>query len=312
MGLDELWRRLKFLVGRRERVAELEEELSLHRELRERKLREAGFEPDQSRHLAQQRLGNSTLLKERSQTMWGWNWLDDFGKDLRFSARLLKASPTFTLIVILTIALGIGANTAIFSVMNAVVLRALPVANPQQLVYLRLTSRPDNTSNTGNDNSSFPYYVFKELRNDNKAFSDLMAYVPLGIGKVAVRYGNSPEEAAADMVSGNFFSGLGAQNPTCGRLLTAADETQHAQVAVVGYGYWARRFGKSCAVVGNALYVKGVPFTIVGVANRQFIGVEESDTTDVWVPLQNRPDLNAWGQRSERNYYSDPLGGVSA
>src|SRR5256885_1587535 len=197
--------------------------------------------------------------------------LGDLGRDLRHSLGILRANPTFAIVAILTLALGIGANTAIFSVMNAVVLRALPVHDPQQLVFLRIPQQPDGAGNTGNGDSSFSEYVFERLRT-NRAFSDLMAYVPLGIGKVTVRYGKTPEEASADMVSGNFFSGMGV--PTiCGRPLSPADEKNHTAAAVLSYGFWSSRFGQSCDVIGRPLHIKGVPFTIVGVATRSFTGV---------------------------------------
>src|SRR5438445_9607640 len=125
--------------------------------------------------------------------------MSDLIRDLRHSLRILRANPTFAIVAVLTLALGIGANTAIFSVMNAVVLRALAVHDPQRLVFLRIPQQPNEASNTGNSDSSFSEYVFERLRT-NPAFSDLMAYAPLGIGKVTVRYGKTPEEASADMV----------------------------------------------------------------------------------------------------------------
>jgi predicted permease len=227
------------------------------------------------------------------------NWVDDFFKDVRFAWRLLRLSPAFTGIIVLTLALGIGANTAIFSVMNAVVLRSLPVRDPQQVVFLRTTDQPKNSSNTGDWGSSFSIGVYEQLRADRSVLSDTIAYVPVALPKAAVRYGHEPEEVAADMVSGNFFTGLGVQ-PVCGRTLTDDDEKKHTQVAVLSYAYWTRRFGQTCAVIGQPLYVQGIPFTIVGVAASRFAGVESSEnggTTELWIPLQNRPDLNAWNNQ---------------
>jgi predicted permease len=236
------------------------------------------------------------------------NWLDDFLKDASYAWRLLRSSPAFTGVIVLTLALGIGANTAIFSVMNAVVLRSLPVRDPQQVVFLRTTDLPRHTSQTGNWDSSFSIGVYEQLRTDHTTLSDVMAYVPVALPKAAVRYGREPEEVAADMVSGNFFTGLGVQ-PMCGRTLTEDDETKHTQVAVLSYGYWSRRFGQSCSVVGQPLHVQGIPFTIIGVTGSRFAGVESSGnggTTDLWIPLQNRPDLNAWGHRGEKIFYAAP------
>jgi len=130
------------------------------------------------------------------------NWF----RDLRYATRQLAGSPWFTMTVVFTLALGIGANSAIFSVMNAVLLKGLPVPNPQEIVYLHVPSGQTNgAGNTGNSSTSFSQPVFEDLRQDHYAFADLIAFVPLAIGKVAVRFGETPEEAEGDMVSGNFF-----------------------------------------------------------------------------------------------------------
>ncbi len=130
-----------------------------------------------------------------------------------------------------------------------------------------------------------------------------MAYVPLGFNKIAVRSGNLPQEAAGEMVSGNYFTGLGV-SAACGRLLNPRDEPEHAQVAVLSYGFWNRSFGHNCDVVGKSISIKGVPFIVIGVAGSRFIGLG-GDPTDLWVPLQTRPDFNAWGSQDE-NYYASP------
>jgi predicted permease len=229
-------------------------------------------------------------------------------QDLRYTLRQLRNSPGFFLVAVLTLALGIGANTAIFSVMNAVLLRGLPVPDPQQLVYLHVPNgQPPGASNTGNSETSFSEPVFEQLRQEHRVFADLMAFVPLSLsGKAAVRFGDAPEEAEGDMVSGNFFSGLRVQ-PVRGRGFTLDDEKNHAQVAVLSYSYWTRRFSRNPSVLGQTLYVKGVPFTIIGIAPEKFYGVEPGSSTDFWIPLQNRPDLNAWGISPQFNtLYGSP------
>lgn len=132
-------------------------------------------------------------------------WIEDFGRDLRYAFRSLSANPLFTGVAVLALALGIGANTAIFSVMNAVVLRLLPVHDPARVFNLTSDGQPNGASNTGDTNTSFSEHVFEQLRNDRQAFSDVMAYVPMGFNKIAVRSGNVPEEAAGEMVSGNLL-----------------------------------------------------------------------------------------------------------
>src|SRR5271165_7598776 len=156
--------------------------------------------------------------------------------DLRYAFRQLRKTPGFTLVCILTLALGIGANTAVFSVMNAVLLRSLPVADPSRVVYLR-TSNPPRGTGTIDSNQTFSYPVYDALRQQDRGLSPVIAYVPLSGGKVAVRYGTQPEEAEGDMVSGTFFSGLGVKLAR-GRGFSGQDETIHAAIAVISYGYW--------------------------------------------------------------------------
>jgi predicted permease len=213
--------------------------------------------------------------------------------DLRFAIRQLRKTPGFTLVSVLTLALGIGANTAVFSVMNAVLLRSLPVADPARVVYLR-TSNPPNGTGTIDSNETFSYAVYDALRRQNRGLSPVMAYVPLATGKVAVRYGEQPEQAEGDMVSGNFFSGLGVKL-AYGRGFSDQDESNHAPLAVISYSYWTRRFASAPDVLGKTLFVNGIPVTIVGVATQGFEGVEAGSSTDFWIPLQSRAELNAWG-----------------
>src|SRR5438270_4958165 len=227
-------------------------------------------------------------------------------KDLRHAARQLRSAPMFALVAIVTLALGIGANTAVFSVMNAVVLRYLPVHDPQQLVLLHYTEQPSNAGQTGYDDTSLPENAFEALRSQTNVFQDLVAFVPLNIDKLPVRYGSDPEEAFGDEVSGNFFSGLGVQMAR-GHGFAPDDERQHTQVAVLSYSYWTRRFARNPSVLNQTLYVKGVPFTIVGIATPEFVGVERSKVTDFWVPLQANPNLKPWGA-SAQDDYSIPYG----
>jgi predicted permease len=221
-------------------------------------------------------------------------------QDFRFALRQLRRTPGFAVVTILTFALGIGANAAVFSVMNAVVLKLLPVEDADRLVFLHTSRQPDGASQTGFDNTSLSVPVYEQLRTERAAFAELMAYVPLGTGQVPVRYGTEAETAWADMVSGNFFSGLGVRIER-GRGFTLEDETQHTQNAVISYGYWTRRFGRSADAIGSTLFVKDVPFTIVGVTARQFLGLGRGKAIDVWVPIQVRPELKPWGRPAQSN-----------
>ena len=215
-------------------------------------------------------------------------------QDLRFGFRQLRRTPAFAVVAILTLALGIGANTAIFSVMNAVLLRALPGSNPDRLVYLHYQDQPERTAQTGYDDASISQSVFEQLRQEHRVFSDLMAFVPLSAGKIGIRFGDDLQQGRGDMVSGNFFSGLGVR-AAIGRTFSLDDEKNHTQTAVLSYAYWTTRFNRDTQVIGQTLYVKAVPFTIVGVAAPGFTGLERKTAVDVWVPFQNRPDVKPWG-----------------
>jgi len=219
-------------------------------------------------------------------------------QDVRYALRQLRKSWAFTLVVVVTLALGIGANTAVFSVMNAILMQLLPVSRPEGLSYVRMANgegQPPNGSNTGDSSTSFPEAAFAALRQRSDVFEDLIAYVPMSfVGTVAVRHGELPEEATGEEVSGNFFSGLGAR-VELGRGFTVEDERSHSPITVLSYDYWNSKFSRDPKVLGQTLFVKGVPLTIVGVTARGFKGIEPASATDFWIPLQNSPELNAWG-----------------
>jgi predicted permease len=229
-------------------------------------------------------------------------------QDIRYALRQIRKSPGFAITVIATLALGIGANTAVFSVMNAVLLRMLPVHEPERLVYLGHRGLPGSIGNSGNYDDTFGINTYQRLREDQSAFSDVIAYVPLAFTKTAVRYGDSPEEIAADEVSGNFFAALGVPM-SIGQPFAAKDEDKHSQLAVLSYGYWTRRFNRDPGVLGKPVFVNGVPFTITGVAASRFYGIESAGaTTDLWLPLQNSATLNAWGMPAtpQNTLYASP------
>jgi len=221
-----------------------------------------------------------------------------FLRDLRYAFRQLRKAPGFASVVVIMLALGIGANTAIFSVMNAVLMRMLPVARPHGLYYVHMANgegQPPGAGNTGDSSTSFSEVVFEALRQRTDVFEDLIGYVPLSnSGNVAVRHGDLPEEAEGEEVSGNFFTGLSARI-ALGRGFSYEDEKKHEPIAVISYDYWTRGFARDPNVVGQTMYVKGIPVTIVGVAAKGFKGIEPASSTDFWLPLQNRPELNAWG-----------------
>ncbi|HEX7728505.1 MAG TPA: ABC transporter permease [Terracidiphilus sp.] len=282
------------------------EELQAHIELEAEELRREGMSEEDARQQARRKFGSVRREQERFYMQGRWVWLDKCLRDLKHAFRSLLASPGFTVTVVVTLALGVGANTAVFSVMHAVLLRTLPVQDPNQLVYLWTTSPPHGTG-TVNAHETFSYPVYDALRNQKDGMEAVMAYVPLSGSKAGVRIGAQPEEAEGDMVSGDFFSGLGVRLQR-GRGFTADDEKDHAPVAVISNNYWTRRFSQNPDVLGTTLYVNGVGLTIVGVAARGFEGLEAGRSTDFWIPLQSRPELNAWGNPLDegKTYIANP------
>ena len=278
---------------KRKRSAEdFAEELQAHIEFEAEELRREGLSEEEARRQARRKFGSVRREQERFYMQGRWVWLDKWLRDLKHAFRSLIESPGFTITAVVTLALGVGANTAVFSVMHAVLLRSLPVDHADRLVYLWTTQPPHGTG-TVETNETFSYPVYAALRNTG-AMDALMAYVPLSGSKVAVRIGTQPEEAEGDMVSGDFFSGLGVRLQR-GRGFREEDEKDHAPLAVISNGYWTRRFGRNPDVLGTTLYVNGVGLTIIGVAARGFEGLEAGRSTDFWIPLQSRPELNAWG-----------------
>jgi predicted permease len=282
------------MFWRRRSTQDFAEEIKAHLELEADDLKQEGLSEDEARWKARRAFGNVRAAQERFYMKGRWVWWDKLLRDARFGLRGLRQSPGFAITAILTVALGMGANTAVFSVMNAVLLRSLPVSDPQRVAYVKTTGAPRHATNTGNWETSLSYPVYQALQQQKDVLSEVMAYVPLSIDKVGVRIGAQPEEAEADMVSGNFFSGLGVPLAR-GRGFTAQDERDHAAIAVISYNYWTARFSRDPEVIGKTIYVKGVPVTIVGVAAAGFEGVEPGQSTDFWIPLQNRAELNAWG-----------------
>jgi predicted permease len=294
------------MFWRKRSAEDFAEEIKAHLELEADDLKSEGLSDDEAQRNARRAFGNVTLAQERFYSKGRWTWLDKLLRDLRFGLRSLRQSPGFALTAILTLALGIGANTAVFSVMNAVLLRSLPVVDPQRLVFLRTSGPPDKTG-TIDTEESFSYPVYDALRRQSRALSDVIAVAQLSVDKVNVRIDALPEEAEADMVSGNFFSGLGAQLAR-GRGFTLQDEAEHNLVTVISYNYWTRRFARDPNILGKVLYVKGVPFTIVGVSEQGFEGTEAGSSLDFWIPLQNRLEFNVLGNPPDKGklYQQNP------
>lgn len=184
---------------------------------------------------------------------------------------------------------------AVLAVMPWMVAAASPGHRAQELFYLQLpTGAPHGASSTGGDTTSFSLPVFEALRRDQRAFSDVMAFAPLGNGKVVVHAGKISDAATGEMVSGNFFSGLGVRMKVGGGF-TLEDERRHTPMVVLSIAYWKRLYSRDPTALGRTIYIQGVPFAVLGVTEEEFSGVEPGRPTDFWIPLQSGPVLNPWG-----------------
>ncbi|MGC1107164.1 MAG: ABC transporter permease, partial [Candidatus Acidiferrales bacterium] len=220
-------------------------------------------------------------------------------QDIRFGLRMLWKAPGFTAVAVLTLALGIGANTAIFSLINAVMLKSLPVKDPQQLVLFQWDDNkwPPQFGQTGWDSKfSFSYPAFQEFRAQRQTLSSVFAWTPLGFNDQNTTVGMNGEPTLANgmMVTGEYFSGLGV-TPLLGRGINEADENPGApRVAVISYAYWSRRFARASSIIGQSVTLNGIPFTIVGVTPSAFYGVQVGTEPDLWVPFDDKPNMRPW------------------
>jgi len=207
-------------------------------------------------------------------------------QDIRYALRMLAKNPAFACVVVLTLALGIGANAAIFSLLDKVLLQSLPVANPDQLVVLSAYGSKDGPS----FDSSFSYLMYQDLRDRNSVFSGVIAR---GGVQINVSYGDQTERVSGELVSGNFFEVLGVR-PWAGRLFTQDDDrTPGAHpVAVLSYGFWERRFGKDPNLIGKTILVNEQSVTVLGITPPSFFGIDLSNNPDVRVPLTMTPVFN--------------------
>jgi predicted permease len=264
---------------------ELDAELRSHLEMACERNLARGMTPERARRQALVDFGGLEQTRQSYRERRGLPFLDALFQDLRFALRMLRKSPGFTSVAVLTLALGIGANTAIFSLTDQILLRELPVPRPEQLVILR--SPGPNHGHTWSDvdqgAQSFSYLMYKDLRERATVFSGLLACRETTVN---VSGHGETQAAHSDLVSGNFFQTLEVR-PELGRLFTPDDETAPGAnpVAVLSYGYWSRQFGADPSILNKSLTVNGVPLTVVGVARKGFYGVQIGSTPDIFIPV---------------------------
>ncbi len=291
---------LRSLLRRKRGERELEEELGGFIEMAaEEKIKQGMSRKDALRVVRLER-GSLELTKEVVRDARWESFVETCWQDLRFGWRMLRKSPGFTTVVVLSLALGIGANTAIFTLIDAILYKMLPVKNPQGLALLQWwvprerglgdvwydgSSWPVNNKEVG---FSFSYPAFQQLRARNQVLSDVFAFADLG-GDVNVIADGHPGLARAQMASGSIFTTLGVRS-VAGRLFAEGDDTPGVPPAcVISDGYWKRRFGARTDIAGKNVVIAGVPFNIVGVTEPNFFGLTPGSNIDVWVPLSTQP-----------------------
>ncbi|HZU21402.1 MAG TPA: ABC transporter permease, partial [Terriglobales bacterium] len=211
-------------------------------------------------------------------------------RDLQYGIRMLRRAPSFAAVAVLTLGLGIGANTAIFTVINAVMLRALPVEHPEQLVTIGDPSRVSSWSNGTPRTDVFSFPLYREIRDHNQVFSSVLGSARIDNLQIAIDGG--PEKATGRLVTGNYFETLGVK-ALIGRTFTGDEDRTPGSdpYLVISYGYWQRRFSGDPAVVGRNVRVKNFPFTIIGVAPPSFFGEVVGQRPDLWAPMMMEPQL---------------------
>jgi predicted permease len=290
----DLFIRLRSLFMRRSVERELDDELQFHLERQVQKFVEAGLSPEEAVRRTRLEFGGLEQVKEDCREARGISFIEELAQDAGYALRIFRRSPGVTAIAVVTLALGIGANTAVFSVINAMMLRSLPVRDPKQLVQVAFHGMHDAESFVG---ESFSYPLFKALGQDKEVFSELSAFDSWDRVEAEATdrgTGNGGEALKGQLVSANFFSMLGV-NAERGRTFLPDEESADGghPVAVISYAAWERGFARDPDVVGRKLLARGTVLTIIGVTPKHFSGVNPGTTYDFWIPLTMLPQVLA-------------------
>jgi predicted permease len=295
-------------MRRRKRMLDdLDQDIREHIAMETRDNIARGMSPEEGRRAAFLKFGNVTKVEEETREVWSFVLLEQLLQDLRFALRTLRKSPGFTAVAVLTLALGIGANTAIFTLVHAVILQSLPAKNPSELYRLGDDANDccDITGTQG-DFSIFSTALYKQIRDNTPEFSELAAFQPQPGSVILRRSGDAGGRSAVqEFVSGNYFRTFGV-SASLGRMLTVADDQPGATpVAVMSHHAWHEFYGGDPSVVGSSFLVDTIPFTVVGVAPPGFYGdTLRSDPPDLWVPI-TAEGLEHQGSSSISNFPSN-------
>jgi macrolide transport system ATP-binding/permease protein len=323
--MTSFFRKLGWLARRRRKEDELREELQFHLEEEFEEGQAAGLPAERARWAARRDLGNLALLQEETRAAWGWTILEQLAQDVRYAFRTMASSRAFTLLAVMSLALGIGANTAIYSFMDAILLRSLPVSDPESLVTLNwhgngqskeaafphnmrvVGGKADYDPKLGFRGDIFPFPVFELFQKSDTIFSTIFAYC--GAGNLNLSIHGQADIAYGEYVSGDYFSGLRLP-PAAGRLIIPDDDRAGSPaVAVVSFALSQSRFGGSANAAGQSILIDNIPFTAVGVAPPEFFGVNPAQVPDFYIPIHTNPLLEpdellgSSGRYTDRNFY---------
>lgn len=266
--------------------SDFQAEIESHIRLEADRLIAEGMSPSEALAAARRAFGNATLVRETFYESQRWLWWHQLRQDLRYGLRALRRTPGFTAAAALTIALGVGANTAVFSLVDAVLLQLLPVQNPKELVFLE-------AAGTAGSSGPPPYPCFARLRAETHSFTGMAAFAS---DELRIEIDGKPEQVMGQVASGNFFELLGVK-PVLGRLMSAEDEKLVSPIAIISDRYWRQRFGADPAVLGRSISFRDQMFTIVGVTPPEFWGLLPGTPVDITLPIT-----------IERNYLTDAGG----
>jgi len=294
--LRTLISRIKGLFAGEKQDRELNEELRAHLEMLVEEKRRQGMTEEQARYAAGLYFGGIAQTEEAYREVRSLQFIETFLQDLRYAVRMLRRAPGFAAVVIVSLALGIGVNTAIFSAIDAVMLRLLPVEEPQQLVMLEwhaskwpgkyvqdLEGSSFGNEQDGSTSYSFTYTQYQQFKNQNHVFSSTVAFAA-NSDAVNVGIDGRAESAVIQGVSGNYFAGLGTQAVVGRTILPEDDQESAPATAVISNSFW-KRLGESRDVAGKTIIVNGLPVSIVGVAPPDFFGLEPGSSPDLFIPL---------------------------
>ncbi|MGH9673013.1 MAG: ABC transporter permease, partial [Bryobacteraceae bacterium] len=288
--MREWWSKLKAAAGRKRLAEDLREEAEAHLQMEVEANMERGMTPEEALLAARRSFGNRTLIQESARESWAFQSLETLGQDLRYGLRMMRRNPGFTAAVTLCLALGIGANTAIFTMIEVVLLRTLPVRAPAELVQVTHTGARLIAGSESSESTN--YGLFRHLRDHNRSLSGVFLVDP---GRRKAVIDGAAELVEIQAVTGDYYAILGVP-AIIGRTIGRDDssDSRFRPVAVLGYDYWQRRFGREPGVLGRVIHLEGFAYTVIGVTPRSFYGFETSRGADITVPINGAAQEPGW------------------